>query len=248
MKLYQIPLPLFVAAVALLPSELYAQSLRGSRAKVERVHSHALTEGFDFHPTSRSITRAVEDGALVRLNGNSGYRVNAGVRWPYVQPAVKVFVERLGSQYRSACGEQLVVTSAVRPLNEQPWNASSQSVHPAGIAVDLRKPQGRCLTWLRSTLASLQSSGMIDATEEFRPPHFHVVVYPGPYGRYVAERTGSSIAAVTAGPTERYRVRSGDTLWGIARRHGVTVARLQSLNHMSTSTLRAGEQILVPVR
>ena len=89
---------------------------------------------------------------------------------------------------------------------------------------------------------------MIDATEEFRPPHFHVVVYPGPYGRYVTERTGRTIAVAAAGSTERYRVRSGDTLWGIARRHGVTVARLQSLNDMSTSRIRAGEQILVPVR
>lgn len=248
MKLYQPSLALILAAAALMPSQLNAQSLTGSRAKVERVHSHAVTEGFEFHPTSRSITSAVDNAALVRLNGSASYRVNAGVRWPYVQPAVKVFVERLSTQYQAACGEQMVVTSAVRPLNEQPWNASPQSVHPTGIAVDLRKPRGRCLTWLRSTLRSLQSSGMIDATEEFRPPHFHVVVYPGPYGRYVTERTGRTIAVAAAGSTERYRVRSGDTLWGIARRHGVTVARLQSLNDMSTSRIRAGEQILVPVR
>src|SRR5690606_26080624 len=125
-----------------------------------------------FHRTSRAVTNAVRDGRLVRLGGNADYRVNAGVRWPYVQPEARVFVTRLASQYRAACGEQMVITSAVRPVNQQPWNASAQSVHPTGIALDLRKPRGRCLTWLRSTLASLQDRGLIDATEEFRPPHF----------------------------------------------------------------------------
>lgn len=230
-----------------MPSQAEAQSLRGTRTKVVRVHSHAVNEGLPFHRTSRAVTKSVSDGNLVRLDGNADYRVNDGVRWPYVQPEAKVFVTRLAGQYRAACGEQLVVTSAVRPIDQQPWNASAQSVHPTGIAVDLRKPRGRCLTWLRSTLGSLQAQGLIDATEEFRPPHFHVVVFPRPYAQYVQARTGRTVAA-NALETQSYRVRSGDTLWGIARRHGVTVNRLRSLNSLASSTIRPGERLLVPAR
>lgn len=234
-------------ALGVVSTSASAQSLRGSRAKVTRVHNHAVEEGLEFHRTSRAVTASVREGALVRLSGNADYRVNDGVRWPYVRPEAEVFVTRLASQYRAACGEQLVVTSAVRPQDQQPWNASDRSVHPTGIAVDFRKPRGRCLTWLRSTLASLQSRGLIDATEEFRPPHFHVVVFPTPYAKYVQARTGRSVAS-NASATRSYRVRRGDTLWGIAKRHGVTVSRLRALNELRSSTIHPGEQLLVPVR
>ena len=44
-----------------------------------------------------------------------------------------------------------------------------------------------------------------------------------------------------------HRVRSGDTLWGIARRYGVTVPELASVNNLSTqSTLRAGMRLKIP--
>lgn len=224
-----------------------AQSLRGTRAKVVRVHNHAVEEGLEFHATSRAVTNSVRDGGLVPLEGNADYRVNGGVRWPYVRPEAEVFITRLAGQYRAACGEQLVVTSAVRPRNQQPWNASERSVHPTGIAVDFRKPRGRCLTWMRRTLGQLQESGLIDATEEFRPPHFHVVVFPMPYARYVEARTGKSIVANVSSTTS-YRVRRGDTLWGIARRHGVSVNRLRSLNELRSITIHPGEQLIVPVR
>jgi hypothetical protein len=52
------------------------------------------------------------------------------------------------------------------------------SVHPTGMAVDLRRPSGRCLTWLRRTLLAAERRGAIEATEERHPPHFHVAVLP----------------------------------------------------------------------
>jgi hypothetical protein len=51
-----------------------------------------------------------------------------------------LFVKRLAGQYRAACGERLVVTSLTRPASLQPRNASDRSVHPTGMAVDLRVP------------------------------------------------------------------------------------------------------------
>lgn len=61
-----------------------------------------------------------------------------------------------------------------------------RSVHPTGMAVDLRKSHvPACLHWLRSTLLSLEKAGVLEATEEFSPPHFHVAVFPTAYSRYV---------------------------------------------------------------
>jgi len=56
------------------------------------------------------------------------------------------------------------------------------------MAVDLRKPDGKCLRWLRSTLLELEDTGVIEATEEHNPEHFHVAVFPTKYTRYVQAR------------------------------------------------------------
>lgn len=177
-----------------LPARADAQSLRGSLASISRMHRQALREKLPFYRTSTGVRNAVRKGKLVRLrqNGNVTY---AKVRWPYVQPETRLFVDRLGAQYRNACGERLVVTSGVRPATGQPTNASRRSVHPTGMAIDLRKPKGRCLTWLRSTLLELEREGVIEATEERGPPHFHVAVFPSRYERYVARRVAGGSAS-----------------------------------------------------
>ncbi|RMG85792.1 MAG: LysM peptidoglycan-binding domain-containing protein, partial [Candidatus Dadabacteria bacterium] len=47
---------------------------------------------------------------------------------------------------------------------------------------------------------------------------------------------------------ERYRVRPGDTLWGIARRFDTRVAAISELNRIrSARSLRPGQELVVPV-
>ena len=47
-------------------------------------------------------------------------------------------------------------------------------------------------------------------------------------------------------PSQAYRVKSGDSLWSIARRHGMNVAQLASLNGISQrATLRPGQRLWV---
>jgi hypothetical protein len=248
---------LLLAAVVLVPC-LEAQTLRGSRASVERIHRQALMHDLHFYETSDGIRRAHQRGRFVRLTGNADY-VLANVSHPYVLPETQTFVTRLAAQYRAACGEKLVVTSAVRPKSLRLVNGSDRSVHPTGMAVDLRRPtNARCLNWLRSTLLAVESRGVIEAVEERRPPHFHVAVFPVPYTRYVAGRGGSprvaaaervtatAEAANAASASRQYQVRRGDTLWSIARRNNVSVDELKSSNALRSTRIQAGQLLVIP--
>jgi hypothetical protein len=162
-----------------------AQSLRGSHSSVNLMYRRAVRGGLDFYETTTDVKRAVLRGELVRLNGNAHYVVlNVGM--PYVRPETKSFVTDLALDYHRACGTPMVVTSATRPMSRRLANGSSLSVHPTGMAIDLRKPRGRCLTWLRRTLLAAERRGEIEATEERRPPHFHVAVLPSRYEKAAA--------------------------------------------------------------
>lgn len=252
------------AGVVLLPATVDAQSLRGSRASINRMYRQAVSHELHFYQTSGGVERAIERGRFVRLTPSADVAIHR-VSYPYVTATTKLFVQRLGAQYRDACGEALVITSALRPDSDQPSNSTERSVHPTGMAIDLRRPQkASCLRWLRTTLLALEKRGVIEATEERRPPHFHVAVFPEPYGRYVggqaAARLADADAEVEAEPARRvtmastraagpvrYEVRRGDTLWHIARRYNTTIAELRSLNKLRSSTLRPGQTLLVPV-
>jgi nucleoid-associated protein YgaU len=242
------------AALALCAAPAAAQSLRGSPASIDRMYNHARSNDITFYRTGTGVRSAARDGELVRMSGNDDYRL-AGVSYPYALAATRTFVQRLGAQYREVCGEKLVITSGVRPTTLRLANSTDRSVHPTGMAVDIRKPRGgRCLSWLRETLMHLEREGVIEATEERRPPHFHVAVFPSPYRRYVGgaseARTASRGESSSSSRSSRttYRVRNGDSLWEIARRHDTTVDRLRSANDMRSNRIVAGQVLIIPAR
>jgi hypothetical protein len=176
--------------VFLCAASLQAQTLKGSASSVARMYDAAVENDLTFLETRSEVSRFVDAGLLVPLQGNADYML-AGVSYPYARSAVRTFVERLGSQYHATCGEKLVVTSLVRPISAQPRNASDESVHPAGIAVDLRvSTKAACRTWLEKLLLSLERTGVLEVTRERRPPHYHVAVFPDEYTEYVAKLTG----------------------------------------------------------
>ena len=155
------------------------------------MYSRAVRGGLDFFETPSEVRRAVVRGELVPLRSNGNYTVH-NVRTPYVSPRTRSFVAALAADYRRACRTPMVVTSATRPMSRKLANGSSISVHPTGIAIDLRRPSGRCLTWLRKTLLAAERRGEIEATEERRPPHFHVAVLPVRIQKASASRTTAS--------------------------------------------------------
>lgn len=164
-------------------------SLRGSNAAMVQQNTVAKEHGLTFYRTAADIRGAVAAGDLVELTGNENYEVASFVRHPYLQPEGKLFIERIAAQYRETCGQKLVVTSAVRPTTGQPSNSHRLSVHPAGMAIDLRvSDRASCRDWLETALLNLERQGVLNGIREFNPPHYHVAVFPAPYMAYVEER------------------------------------------------------------
>lgn len=232
-----------------------AQSLRGSPRSLDIQNQMARLHGYTYLADAGQLKRFVEGGYLVRVRGNRDFRVDKHVSFPYAREAVRTFLRRLGAQYHSACNQPLVVTSLTRPHTHQPQNASSESVHPTGMAVDLRfSRHARCRAWLEPVLLSLERQGILEATREKWPPHYHVVVFPDHYEKYVASLSSpeepaaqSTAQAATESTTARtYQVKPGDSLWRIAEATGVTVTDLRVVNGLSSSKIHPGQQLRIP--
>lgn len=218
-------------------SALQAQTLKGSRSSMDRQYQAALAYGYSFIKTSNSITDFITTGELLRVQPTSNLTLH-DVSYPYARTEVKLFLERLSAQYKSACGEKLTVTSLARPLDRQPANAASNSVHPTGMAVDLRiPPRGRCRSWLEQTLLSLEASEVLDVTQERNPPHYHVAVFTQSYSSYVATRAQES---------HEYVVRPGDSLWLISARTGVSVSQIRAVNGLANDLINVNQRLLIP--
>jgi hypothetical protein len=237
------------------PNSLRSQALRGSPASVDRIYRQAVNHRLRFYESAAAIREGQRLGQLARLDGNADYTL-VDVSYPLAVPAAKTFIVRLASQYRAACGEKLVVTSATRPTTMRLANSVDKSVHPTGMAIDLRKPRNsKCLSWLRNTLVALDATGVLEAVEERNPPHFHVAIFPQPYQQYVAVRPGPKVpetppvaraSTAVLADARRYEVRRGDSLWTIARQNSLTVEELQRVNNLRNSRILAGQVLLIP--
>ncbi|HEY5061601.1 MAG TPA: DUF5715 family protein, partial [Gemmatimonadaceae bacterium] len=142
-----------------------AQSLHGSKASVALMYTTAHTHDLAFLQTRADVYEAAEGGALVMLSITEDLTLDKA-DYPFVLPNTKRFADSLAAAYHAGCGERLAVTSGVRPIDEQPRNASPESVHPTGMAIDVHKPSGKCLSWLRVHLLALEARHVIEATEE----------------------------------------------------------------------------------
>lgn len=246
--------PLLLLGLAAAP--VAAQSLRGSPASMNLQNRIAHEHSYTYLETTSQVRRFVDKGYLVRVRETSSLGFG-NVSFPYARPQVRTFLNRLAAQYQSACGERLVVTSLTRPQSRQPRNASRRSVHPTGMAMDLRVSRSRrCRSWLEDTLLSLEKQHLLEATREHHPPHYHVALFPTRYENYVENLTGGATRVATAAPsnassgsdTMRYRVRTGDSLWAIAHDHGLTVDEIKMVNNLRGSRIYAGQLLELPAR
>ena len=256
------PAIVYVCAVLSLTAiQAQAQSLKGSPTSVEKQYQLARSYGFNFIKTAGEVAPSVESGELYKVSPGL-YMEFHDVSYPYAVSETKLFLDRLSQQYHAACGEKLSVTSLLRPVSSQPANAVALSVHPSGMAVDLRIPaKGKCRSWLEGTLLSLERERVLDVTRERRPAHYHVAVYAKEYETRVAAleakvhqpatHTRAQPApevTVSSGPVsgQDYIVRKGDSLWEIAAKTGVSVAGLRTANKLQGNRIDVGQTLLIP--
>jgi hypothetical protein len=173
-----------VLMAAVLPAAVDGQGM-ASGGSMARQNAAARTEGYVFMRTPADVQARVARGDLEYALGNDDYQL-ANVSFPVARPEVVVFLERLAADYRAACGDRLVVTSLTRPMTRQPRNSSPLSVHPAGMAIDLRIPaRADCRRWLETRLLELQTADVLEVIRERRPPHYHVGLFTAAYREMV---------------------------------------------------------------
>ena len=177
---------LLVVLLALPGRALMAAELRGSPASMVHQHAVAVEEDYSFLRTPADVRRFVDAGRLLPVKPTADYTLS-NVSYPYTRPEVLSFIEHFAASYHAATGNRLVITSLTRPLSTQPANAHALSVHPAGMAVDLRVPADEDnRTFLERALLSMEKAGMLDVTREHHPSHFHIAVFAPEFEPYAA--------------------------------------------------------------
>ena len=226
-------------ALLVTASGASAQSLSGSWASMNKQVTEAARHDFDYIKDPSEIRDFLDSGELVPIPGNRDYFLKE-VSYPYARPEVRDFITLLSEKYHEGCGEQLVVTSLTRPQNRQPRNASRRSVHPTGMALDLRRSWNRqCRQQLEQMLLRFEARGVLDATLERNPYHYHIALFPR-----VFRARGESVLA--DGAESEYFVVRGDTLSKIARRHGTSVELVKSYNRLRSSMIYPGQMLKIP--
>jgi hypothetical protein len=122
------------------------------------------------------------------------------------------------------------------------------------MAVDLRLSRSRsCRSWLEGVLSRLEGSGVLEATRERYPAHYHVALFPKQYFNYVTRMLDEAPqlaerVAVSEEDFVDYTVRRGDSLWTIARQYGISVDRLRAENQIRGNRIMAGQTLKVPTQ
>jgi hypothetical protein len=171
---------------------------------MKRQNAVAVQAGLPFAKSFEDIERMIAEGHLVRLLGDDHYELRDGLSSDAARPEMRLFVERLAEEYFGATGEKLVVTSLTRPASSQPSNAHALSVHPTGLALDLRISQvAASRQWIERRLLEMEKEGLLDVTREKHPPHYHIALFPDAYLAYVEGAIGAeALAAALSGEPE----------------------------------------------
>jgi hypothetical protein len=157
----------------------------GEFSTSQRQLEYAQARGIPLMNTEEEYQSSVRSGRFVRLT-HPNLEVNEQTR-PHVLPATAQFIYEVAEQFgRADCG-RLRVNGAGRLTSERPTNGSRDSVHPAGMALDLRviNLSERCYAVLSELLHEAERERRADVTREWEPEHFHVVVIPEQTARRV---------------------------------------------------------------
>jgi hypothetical protein len=147
--------------------------------------------GLERYADSKAMDAAIEREELVPLPLSVSLTVDKRLdpHRRYCRPWVAAFLLDLSIAYYQEFHTPLLVDSAVRTVKVQRslirWNKNAapahgelESVHIAGIAVDIaRRPlNGNQIRWLEFRLLYYHALGLVIVEEELKQPCFHIVV------------------------------------------------------------------------
>ncbi len=160
----------------------------GEVSSSEQQLGYALELQLPLITTDADYQARISSGYFIRLESPF---MEVHARRPYALPSTVVFVAELAREYYNAGCGLLVVKDALRLTSERPSNGSLYSVHPAGMAVDIRTKYipTECADWLRTYINQKEAEGKVDGTQEWKPEHLHVVVPLQPRGPSLQSQT-----------------------------------------------------------
>ncbi|CAN5646210.1 hypothetical protein BH23GEM6_BH23GEM6_19620 [soil metagenome] len=172
----------------------------------------------------------------------------AGAYWVWLPAATGVAMQRawLASEYRKNQGMGIYVVRSGDSLGRlaQLSGVSSARFRELNPGVDfdrlrtgerLRLPNQIAQKLTNRPAAAQVAVASTSPAAPASPPRASAAT--------AAARTAPQEAAA-GGPT--HTVGDGETLWGIARQHGVTIGSLQETNGISGATIRAGQVLQIP--
>jgi phosphate transport system substrate-binding protein len=130
-------------------------------------------------------------------------------------------------------------------------NAVSGSVVSAPAVASLKGVHGDAFT---ETSAGGRDASFAKVTADVYVSYAKVVKTTAKAGKSAAESTVKKTdtkkvaSAAKAAPMSSYRVGAGETLYSIARKHGVDVAQIRSWNHLKDNTVRTGQVLRIAAR
>jgi hypothetical protein len=175
-------------------------SLQGSDFSQRWQNIVANREGLTRFENDAQVHRAIADGTLVLIRPGLHFTVSSRLKnvQRYGLSRVPDFLNRFSSDFSEHfphTDKKIVVSSALRTARQQ-WQmvhrrhpnrnaadpdpkSEKASSHMTGATIDVLKRglSQEELNWIRVYLLDLESRGIISATEEFRQPVFHIMVF-----------------------------------------------------------------------
>lgn len=172
-------------------ADVVAVPLRAREGSLSRENAAATEDGLTRLATGHVVKRFRRARLLVSVPASTTTYYVSGVPGSLrvTRPWTKRFIEHVAAAKHRSFGTPLRITGLTRTRayqralrlsngNAAPAHGRVQSTHLTGASVDIstRSLPRQELGWLRAVLRRLTAGGFVHAIEEFRQPHFHVLV------------------------------------------------------------------------
>lgn len=203
----------------------------GQRLAVPKTAAQARAEAAKARAAAAARAAAIKRATYVVRSGDTLSHIAARKG---VSLAALLKANRLTTRSVLQVGQKLRIPGAGAASSSRP--AAAAAVSTTTYRVRSGDTLSAIATRTRTSLASLYTLNRLNARS---------VIHPG----QVLRVRGTTPAATARAGTAAYTVRSGDTLSGIATRHGTTLAALLKTNRLAaTSVIHPGQRLRLPAK